>query len=212
MKRLFDVVVSAVALVILSPVIALVAVAVRVSMGRPVLFRQDRPGLHGRVFTLVKFRTMSNRLDAVGNPLPDADRMTRLGTFLRSTSLDELPTLWCVLNGSMSLVGPRPLLTSYLGRYSDHQARRHEMRPGITGLAQVSGRNAISWEDRLDLDVKYVDEWSMALDLKIVGKTLKAVVRRSGISADGHVTMPEFEGSSAAAQVPLPVSDRDPRS
>jgi lipopolysaccharide/colanic/teichoic acid biosynthesis glycosyltransferase len=212
MKRFFDVVVSAVALVILSPVIALVAVAVRVSMGRPVLFRQDRPGLHGRVFTLVKFRTMSNRLDAVGNPMPDADRMTRLGTFLRSTSLDELPTLWCVLNGSMSLVGPRPLLTSYLARYSDHQARRHEMRPGITGLAQVSGRNAISWEDRLDLDVKYVDEWSMALDLRIVGKTLKAVFRRSGISADGHVTMPEFEGSSAAAQAPQPVSDRDPRS
>lgn len=201
LKRLFDIAVSAVALVVLAPVIAVVAVAVRIAIGRPVLFKQPRPGLHGELFTLVKFRTMSNRADPSGTLLPDADRMTRLGTFLRSTSLDELPTLWCVLTGSMSLVGPRPLLPAYLDRYSPYHARRHEVRPGITGLAQVSGRNAITWEERLDLDVKYVDECSMRLDLTIVGKTIKAVVARTGISAGDHVTMPEYRGPSEGEQV-----------
>jgi sugar transferase EpsL len=199
-KRGVDVVVSATALIVLAPVILVVAVVIRLTIGRPVLFKQQRPGLYGEPFTLVKFRTMSNRTDQSGKPLPDAERMTRVGTFLRSTSLDELPTLWCVLTGSMSLVGPRPLLPAYLDRYSPYHARRHEVRPGITGLAQVNGRNSISWEERLDLDVKYVDERNTRLDLKIIAQTVKAVVTRAGISAGDHVTMPEYQGTSEAEQ------------
>jgi lipopolysaccharide/colanic/teichoic acid biosynthesis glycosyltransferase len=187
-KRTVDVVLSAAALAVLALPMAIVAVAIRLTMGSPVLFRQQRPGLHGEIFTIRKFRTMRD------GPEPDAERITRLGRFLRSTSLDELPELLNVLAGDMSLVGPRPLLVQYLDRYSPEQARRHEVRPGLTGLAQVSGRNAATWEDRLALDVRYVDERSLLLDLRILGRTLKAVLKRDGISAEGHATMPEFGG------------------
>lgn len=169
---------------------AVIAAAVRAVMGRPVLFRQQRPGRDGVPFDLVKFRTMST---APGN---DADRLTPLGRVLRSTSLDELPELWNVLRGDMSLVGPRPLLMRYLDLYSAHHARRHEVRPGLTGLAQVSGRNATTWDERLDLDVTYVDTWTVGGDLSIIARTVLAVLRRTGISADGEATMPEFTGSN----------------
>ena len=185
---------SAVALVLFSPLLLVIAVAVRVTMGSPVLFRHQRPGRHGQLFTLVKFRTMRDAVDRDGRPLPDEARLTQLGAFLRSTSLDELPELWNVLRGDMSLVGPRPLLVSYLERYSPEQARRHEVRPGVTGLAQVSGRNATTWQQRLELDVWYVDHRTLALDLRILWRTVTAVVRREGISAEGHATMPEFTG------------------
>ena len=189
-----DVALSCVALVGLAPVIAATALAVRRSLGRPVLFRQKRPGRDGRVFTLVKFRTM--RLpDPEHASASDADRMTPAGSFLRSTSLDELPSLWNVLRGDMSLVGPRPLLVEYLERYTLEQARRHEVRPGLTGWAQVNGRNAVSWEDRLAMDVWYVDHRSLGLDARILWLTLTRVLRRDGISAEGHATMPEFLGS-----------------
>lgn len=186
-KRAFDLGVGAVALAVAAMPMAAIAVAIRVSMGRPVLFAQRRPGRRGEPFTLYKFRTMRTGSG------PDADRLTRLGRFLRSTSLDELPELWNVLRGDMSLVGPRPLLVEYLDHYTPEQARRHDVRPGITGLAQVSGRNAATWEERLALDVRYVDERSMALDLRILGRTLRAVLRREGISAEGHATMPRFD-------------------
>jgi lipopolysaccharide/colanic/teichoic acid biosynthesis glycosyltransferase len=163
-------------------------------MGSPVFFRQTRPGLGGGPFTLIKFRTMRDSYGAGAQPLPDESRITRLGAFLRRTSLDELPELWNVLKGDMSLIGPRPLLVEYLDRYTREQARRHEVKPGITGLAQVSGRNALSWEERLALDVWYVDNWTMWLDLKILTKTVAQVLTRRGISAPGHATMPEFEG------------------
>ncbi len=180
---------AALCLVLASPVIAAVAVAVRAAMGRPVFFVQERPGRLGRPFRLVKFRTMRN---GAGD---DAERLTRLGRFLRSTSLDELPQLWNVLRGELSLVGPRPLLSHYLPRYSAEQARRHEVLPGITGWAQVNGRNAISWEEKLALDVWYVDHWSLSLDAKILLRTLARVLRRTGISRDGHATTPEFLGT-----------------
>lgn len=189
-KRLLDVAGSAVALVLTAPVMAAIAVAVRRTMGRPVLFRQQRPGRDGRLFTLVKFRTMRH------GDGTDAERLTRLGTWLRATSLDELPELWNVLRGDMSLVGPRPLLVQYLGRYSPEQARRHEVRPGLTGLAQIEGRNLLSWEARFERDVAYVDTWTLRGDLRILARTVWAVVTRQGISADGHVTMPEFEDSA----------------
>ena len=192
-KRAVDVIVATIALVVLAPVLAVVAIMVRVKLGRPVLFRHQRPGLNGELFTLLKFRTMREG-DADGTPLPDAERMTSFGTKLRALSLDELPELWNVVAGDMSLVGPRPLLVQYLDRYTEHQSRRHLVRPGLTGLAQVSGRNATSWPERLDLDVWYVDHRSMRLDLRILLKTALAVVKREGISADGHVTMPEFTG------------------
>jgi sugar transferase EpsL len=194
MKRVVDAVVSAVALVLLSPVMLAVAAVVALKLGRPVLFRQQRPGLQGRSFTLYKFRTMTDERAADGRLLPDAERLTRFGRLLRSTSLDELPELWNVVRGDMSLVGPRPLLEAYLPRYSAHHARRHEVRPGITGWAQVNGRNATTWEQRLDMDVWYVDHRSMRLDCTILWRTLKAVVTRQGVSADGHATMPEFRG------------------
>jgi lipopolysaccharide/colanic/teichoic acid biosynthesis glycosyltransferase len=191
LKRVLDVLVSAILLVVTSPLQALVAALVAMKLGRPVLFRQPRPGRNGRVFTLVKFRTMKNA-DPARGLVTDADRLTSFGRALRATSLDELPTLWNVLKGDMSLVGPRPLLVEYLDRYTPEQARRHEVRPGVTGLAQASGRNALAWEEKFRLDVEYVDSRSLALDIRILFATVRAVFVREGISADGHVTMQKF--------------------
>jgi sugar transferase EpsL len=197
-KRLFDILASGAGLVVLSPLLAGLAVGVRWKLGSPVLFRQERPGLHGRPFTLVKFRTMTDARDASGALLPDAERLPAFGRFLRSSSLDELPELWNVLLGEMSLVGPRPLLMQYLERYTPEQARRHEVRPGITGWAQVSGRNEVPWEERLAMDVWYVDNRSFVLDLKILFRTFAKVASREGISASGEATMSEFRGSGEA--------------
>lgn len=194
-KRVVDCVIASILLVLLSPVVALVAILVAWRLGRPVLFRQLRPGLGGRPFELLKFRTMSDARDAHGELLPDAQRLTAFGRFLRKVSLDELPTLWNVARGDMSLVGPRPLLMQYLERYSEEQARRHEMRPGVTGWAQVHGRNAISWDEKFAHDVWYVDHASFFLDLRILIKTIWVVFRRQGVSHGGHATMPEFRGS-----------------
>jgi lipopolysaccharide/colanic/teichoic acid biosynthesis glycosyltransferase len=193
-KRSIDVTLAAVGLIVLSPVMAAVALAVRRSLGRPVLFRQERPGIHGRQFTLVKFRTMRG-MGPEGDAASDGKRMTRVGSFLRSTSLDELPELVNVLRGDMSLVGPRPLLMRYLDRYSARQARRHEVRPGITGLAQVNGRNALTWEQKLELDVWYVDHRSLALDLRILVRTVADVWRREGVNQPGSATVEEFTGT-----------------
>jgi lipopolysaccharide/colanic/teichoic acid biosynthesis glycosyltransferase len=197
-KRAADLVIAAILLVVMLPVIAAIAVAVRMALGSPVLFRQMRPGLNGRPFELLKFRTLSDARGPDGEMLPDAQRMTRLGRWLRRSSLDELPELINVLRGDMSLVGPRPLLMQYLGRYTAHQARRHEVRPGITGLAQVSGRNRLSWEDRFDLDVWYVDHRSLWLDLRILFRTVRKVVLGEGVSQPGHETAAEFTGSPAS--------------
>lgn len=194
MKRLMDVAGALAGMVLLSPFFALAAVAVYLSMGRPLLFRQVRPGLNGRPFTMVKFRTMANAYDATGRPLSDAERLTRVGRFLRSASLDELPELWNVLIGDMSLVGPRPLLTAYLDRYSAEQARRHDVKPGVTGWAQINGRNAISWDEKFAFDVWYVDHQSTWLDIKIIIRTIIHVVRREGINSADSVTMSEFIG------------------
>ncbi len=195
LKRFLDVLFACLGLCVLSPVMAGIAAAVWRGMGLPVLYTQVRPGLHGKPFRIYKFRTMNTVVDVSGNLMSDAARLTPLGRFLRSSSLDELPELWNVLKGDMSLVGPRPLLMEYLELYTPGQARRHEVRPGITGWAQVNGRNALSWEDRFALDVWYVDNRSLALDLKILWRTVVAVLRREGISAEGHETMPKFEGS-----------------
>ena len=195
MKRLFDFLASLIALILLSPVIALVAWKIRKNLGSPVLFRQTRPGLNGKPFEMVKFRSMKDAVDAKGNPLPDDERMTPFGDKLRSSSLDELPGLWNVLKGDMSLVGPRPLLVQYLPLYNKEQARRHDVRPGITGWAQINGRNAISWEEKFELDVWYVDNRSLWLDIKILFLTVKKVCVKEGISADGHVTIEPFAGS-----------------
>jgi sugar transferase EpsL len=195
-KRLFDLVLSLIGLVLLSPVMLVVSLLVRRCLGKPVLFRQIRPGYKARLFEVYKFRTMNDARDSLGNLLPDAERLTRLGRFLRSSSLDELPELVNVLRGEMSLVGPRPLFAKYLERYSPEQARRHEVLPGITGWAQINGRNAISWEDKFRLDVWYVDNWSFWLDLKILLLTLWKVIRREGISQPGHATAEEFMGTS----------------
>ncbi|HUH59512.1 MAG TPA: sugar transferase [Candidimonas sp.] len=194
LKRLFDVAAASIALVVLSPVILMVALLVRWKLGSPALFCQERPGLAGKPFRMVKFRTMRNAVDAGGNVLPDAARMTKLGAFLRSTSLDELPELANVLKGDMSLVGPRPLLMDYLPLYSPSQARRHEVRPGITGWAQVNGRNTLGWDEKFNLDIWYVDHQSFFLDLKILLLTVKKVVIRDGISAQGEATMTRFTG------------------
>lgn len=183
------------ALLVLSPVLLGVAYLVRKNLGSPVLFRQVRPGMHGKPFEMIKFRTMLDAVDAQGNVLPDEVRLTSFGRFLRSTSLDELPELWNVLKGDMSLVGPRPLLMEYLPLYTPEQARRHEVRPGVTGWAQINGRNAISWEDKFKLDVWYVDNQSLWLDLRIIFLTIKKVVVRDGISAEGEATMTRFTGS-----------------
>ena len=195
MKRLFDFIVALCALLTLLPVIIVVAVLIRLKLGSPILFTQDRPGLNGKIFKMMKFRTMLDGKDKYGNLLPDNERMTKFGAFLRSTSLDELPGLFNVLKGDMSLVGPRPLLVQYLPLYSAEQARRHNVRPGITGWAQVNGRNAISWDQKFKLDVWYVDNQSFLLDLKILLLTVKKVFVREGISADGHVTIEPFKGS-----------------
>lgn len=195
MKRIFDVCGALLALCALLPVIVAVAILVRLKLGSPVLFRQIRPGMDGAPFEMVKFRTMLDRVDNSGKALPDDQRMTRFGSFLRSASLDELPELWNVLKGEMSLVGPRPLLMEYLPLYSDEQYRRHNVRPGVTGWAQVNGRNAISWEDKFKLDVWYVDNRSFWLDLKILFLTIKKVLFRDGISGEGEVTMSRFTGS-----------------
>lgn len=196
-KRLFDIIASLCGLILLSPVIAIVAWKIRKNLGSPVLFRQVRPGLNGKPFEMVKFRSMRDAVDAAGNQLPDAERMTSFGSFLRSSSLDELPELWNALKGDMSLVGPRPLLMEYLPLYSKEQYRRHEVRPGVTGWAQINGRNAISWEDKFKLDVWYVDNCSFWLDLKIILLTIKKVVIRDGISAKGEATMAKFTGSNS---------------
>ena len=196
-QRTIDVTVAALALILLSPVILAVAVLVAWRLGRPVLFRQERPGLHGRTFTMVKFRTMRD-VDPSRGMITDADRLTRLGRILRSTSLDELPTFVNILKGDMSLVGPRPLLVRYLDRYTPTQARRHEVRPGLTGLAQVRGRNALTWEAKFDLDVWYVQHRTLPLNLRIIAETFLTVVRRDGIAAAGDATMPEFTGSAPA--------------
>ncbi|KFX70342.1 sugar transferase [Pseudomonas taeanensis MS-3] len=196
-KRLFDIVASACGLLLLAPVIAVVAWQIRRKLGYPVLFRQVRPGLNGKPFEMIKFRTMRDAVDAAGNPLPDSARMTPFGSFLRSSSLDELPELWNVLKGDMSLVGPRPLLMEYITLYSPEQYRRHEARPGVTGWAQINGRNALSWDEKFKLDVWYVDNRSLWLDLKIIFLTIKKVVVRDGISAEGEATMTKFTGGKS---------------
>lgn len=201
-KRAIDRTLAGALLVTLSPVMAATALAIRVSMGSPVLFRQQRPGLRGRPFELVKFRTMTDARDASGAPLPDGRRLTRVGQFIRSTSLDELPQLWNVVRGEMSLVGPRPLLMEYLSRYTSEQARRHDVLPGITGWTQINGRNALQWEAKFALDVWYVDHWSLWLDAKILALTAARLLDRSGISQEGHATMPVFMGTAAAGQDP----------
>lgn len=195
MKRFIDLGTALLGLIALSPVLLILMILVRLKLGSPIFFTQERPGLHGKPFKMVKFRTMTDARDAEGNLLPDSVRLTRFGRFLRSTSLDELPELWNVLKGEMSLVGPRPLLMEYLPRYTSEQARRHEVRPGITGWAQVNGRNAISWEAKFQYDVWYVDNQSFWLDLKILLLTIKKVFVREGISAMGDATMPKFTGS-----------------
>ena len=194
-KRFFDIVASVAGLILLSPVIAIVAYLIRKRLGSPILFRQVRPGLGGKPFEMIKFRTMRDAFDANGNPLPDSERMTDFGRFLRSSSLDELPELWNVIKGDMSLVGPRPLLMEYLPLYDDIQIRRHDVRPGVTGWAQINGRNALSWEEKFKLDVWYVDNQSLWLDLKIIFLTVKKVLIRDGISAEGEATMTRFTGS-----------------
>lgn len=194
-KRALDLAGACAGLSLGAPVLVATAGLIGLTMGAPVLFRQERPGRGGRPFLLYKFRTMRDAHDAEGRPLPDEQRLTFVGRLVRRTSLDELPQLLNVLKGEMSLVGPRPLLMRYLRRYSPEQARRHEVKPGITGLAQVRGRNALTWEEKFALDVQYVDEWSLALDARILLETALRVLKRDGISADGHATMPEFMGS-----------------
>jgi lipopolysaccharide/colanic/teichoic acid biosynthesis glycosyltransferase len=194
-KRAIDIVGSLLLLVLLSPLLLFGALLVLVAMGRPMLFTQQRPGLGGRPFRLIKFRSMSDRCGADGAPLPDAERLGTVGRLLRSTSLDELPELVNVLRGDMSLVGPRPLLMEYLPLYSAEQRRRHYVRPGLTGLAQVGGRNALDWDSKFALDVRYVDQWSLALDWKILGATVWQVLTRQGISHEDHATAPRFEGN-----------------
>lgn len=194
-KRLFDIVVAALLLAFFLPIIALLSLLIRISMGSPILFRQIRPGLYGNFFEIYKFRTMSEQFDASGNALPDRVRLNGLGRFLRKTSLDELPQLFNVLNGDMSLVGPRPLLIEYLSLYSPEQAKRHHVRPGITGWAQVCGRNTISWQDKFSLDVWYVENASFMLDMKILCMTALKVLRRDGINASDADTMKKFTGN-----------------
>jgi lipopolysaccharide/colanic/teichoic acid biosynthesis glycosyltransferase len=201
-KRAFDAAAAAVMLLIMGLPMVVLALCVAAFLGRPVFFRQRRLGLGGRPFELIKFRTMREAADASGAPMPDTLRLTAFGRFLRASSLDELPELWNVLKGEMSLIGPRPLLTEYLTLYTPEQARRHEVRPGITGWAQVNGRNAISWEEKFRLDVWYVDNQCLWLDLKILALTILRVFQRTGISADGEATMPKFAGSNVSEKSP----------
>ena len=196
-KRLFDLVITVPGFLILLPAMLLIAIIILIVEGAPVFFSQKRPGFRGELFTVHKFRTMSACVDSSGNPLPDSQRVTRLGKFLRATSLDELPELWNVLRGEMSLVGPRPLLVDYLPRYSEEQARRHDVLPGITGWAEVNGRNALTWEEKFSLDVWYVDHWSFWLDIKIMLISIGKVLKREGINQPGMATMEEFMGSPA---------------
>ena len=200
LKRVIDLSSSLLSLIVLSPLMALISILVLFDVGRPVLFAQERPGLHGVPFRLRKFRTMGTALDQDGVPLPDEQRLTKIGSFLRRWSLDELPELWNVLVGEMSLVGPRPLLMEYLPLYNERQTKRHLMKPGLTGLAQVSGRNSLSWEYKFELDVYYVENWSLALDFKIILKTIGQVLTGSGVNAQGHATMPPFTGSANRTQ------------
>jgi len=199
LKRSLDIVGSGIALCMLAPVFAAVALLVRVRVGSPVIFRQTRPGLAGAPFELVKFRTMSDRVDSSGHLLSDEERLDGFGRFLRSASLDELPELWNVFTGEMSLVGPRPLLMQYLERYTPRQRRRQEVRPGITGLAQVSGRNALDWERKFELDVEYVESYSLRLDVQIISRTFAVLLRRDGIAHDGYATAPEFMGKDGSS-------------
>jgi lipopolysaccharide/colanic/teichoic acid biosynthesis glycosyltransferase len=195
MKRILDVVIASTALVVLSPLYAFVAYKVKKNLGSPVLFRQVRPGLNGQPFEMMKFRTMKDAVDAQGNPLPDSERLTAFGKMLRATSLDEMPELWNVIKGDMSIVGPRPLLMEYLPLYNEEQAKRHDVRPGMTGYAQVNGRNAIAWEEKFKLDTWYVENRSLWLDFKIMLKTVKKVISKDDISAEGEVTMTKFTGT-----------------
>ena len=195
-KRLLDIVIASIALILLSPLYFIVARKVKKNLGSPVLFRQVRPGLNGKPFEMIKFRTMKDAVDAQGNPLPDSERLTPFGKMLRSTSLDEMPELWNVIKGDMSIVGPRPLLMEYLPLYNDEQAKRHDVRPGMTGHAQVNGRNAIGWEEKFKLDTWYVENRSTLLDFKIMFKTVHKVIAKDDISAEGEATMTKFTGSS----------------
>ena len=195
MKRLLDIVIATTALILLSPLYAFVAYKVKKNLGSPVLFRQVRPGLHGKPFEMIKFRTMPDAVDVQGNSLPDSERLTPFGTMLRSSSLDEMPELWNVIKGDMSIVGPRPLLTEYLPLYNTEQAKRHNVRPGMTGHAQVNGRNAIGWEEKFKLDTWYVENQSTLLDFKIMFKTVHKVLAKDDISAEGEATMTKFVGS-----------------
>ena len=195
-KRLLDIIIASIALILLSPLYAIVAYKVKKNLGSPVLFRQVRPGLHGKPFEMIKFRTMKDAVDAQGNSLPDSERLTSFGKMLRSTSLDEMPELWNVIKGDMSIVGPRPLLTEYLPLYNAEQAKRHNVRPGMTGHAQVNGRNAISWEEKFKLDTWYVENQSTLLDFKIMLKTVHKVIAKDDISAEGEATMTRFTGTS----------------
>ncbi|EKT4473781.1 sugar transferase [Pseudomonas putida] len=195
MKRLIDFTGALIGLILLSPIILVVAVLIKYRLGGPVLFRQVRPGLGGKPFEMVKFRTMRDACDHNGVPLPDSQRMTPFGSFLRSSSLDELPELWNVLKGEMSLVGPRPLLMEYLPLYNERQYLRHQVRPGVTGWAQINGRNALSWPEKFELDVWYVENRSFWLDIKIIALTVKKVLKKDGISASGEATMPKFTGN-----------------
>jgi sugar transferase EpsL len=210
-KRLLDLALTGLGLVLLAPFLAIIALLVRIEHGKPVLFRQLRPGYRGEPFYIYKFRTMRELRDADGKLLPDEQRLTRLGRFLRATSLDELPELFHVLRGEMSLVGPRPLLMQYLGRYSPEQARRHDVLPGITGWAQVNGRNALTWQDKFSLDIWYVDHWSLALDLRILMMTIWKTLAREGISQPGHATAEEFMGNDNHT-TSTPASSRGERS
>lgn len=195
-KRLIDFILSLLALIVLSPILLIVALLVRTKLGSPVIFKQERPGLNEKIFTLYKFRTMTDAKDEQGNLLPDEIRLTKFGKLLRSTSLDELPELFNILKGDMAIVGPRPLLVRYLPLYNEHQKHRHDVRPGFTGWAQCNGRNAISWEEKFDLDVYYTKHVSLLLDIKIILKTVRVVLFREGISSETSVTMEEFRGSS----------------
>ena len=200
-KRLLDFILSLVALIILSPVLLITALLVRIKLGSPVIFKQKRPGLNGKIFTLYKFRTMTDKKDEEGNLLPDSERLTKFGKLLRSTSLDELPELINILKGDMSIVGPRPLLVEYLELYNEEQKHRHDVRPGLTGLAQVSGRNSITWEEKFKEDIRYINNISLILDIKIIIKTIIKVFKREGISQEGNETMEKFKGSEEKINV-----------
>lgn len=200
-KRFFDIVSSLIAIIVLSPVLVITSILVRTKLGSPVLFKQERPGKDEKIFTLMKFRTMTDERDENGELLPDEVRLTKFGKFLRSTSIDELPELFNILKGDMSVIGPRPLLVEYIPRYNEHQHRRHEVRPGLSGWAQVNGRNTVSWEDKFDMDVHYVDNYSFAMDVKILFMTVLNVLKKEGISSETSATMEVFMGTPGREEV-----------